>query len=114
MPAGVGPKGLFPPSTAFRTVERTIEEAIIERPHVLWVEIGFGIAIALFAAIVVAGQQISTAVYVAMLLIFLAAFVLFAVFAEGAAHRAEHRGAEGAATRRFGQAASRRQAPTGL
>lgn len=62
----------------------------MDKPHVLWVEIGFGIAIAAFAAIVAVGQQVSTATYITLLLSFLAAFVVFTVFAEGAAHRAEH------------------------
>jgi high-affinity K+ transport system ATPase subunit B len=75
----------------------------MDRPHVLWVEIGFGIAIAAFAAIVVIGQQTSTAVYVGLLLGFLALFVAFSFFAEGAAHRAEHHIAGAAATRRLSE-----------
>jgi F0F1-type ATP synthase assembly protein I len=84
------------------------------RPHVLWVEVGFGIAIAAFAAIIVVGQQTSTSTYVGMLSVFLAVFIAFTVAAEGAAHRAEKRVGAEQTSRRRGATPGGRRAPTGV
>ena len=84
------------------------------RPHVLWVEIGFGIAIAAFAAIIVVGQQTSTSTYVWMLGAFLAVFIAFTVVAEGAAHRAEERVGAELTSRQLGATPGGRSAPTGI
>lgn len=63
----------------------------IDKPHVLWIEVGFGIAVAVFAALVVIGREAGTSAFTVMMLVFLAVFIGFTIVAELAAVRSEQR-----------------------
>jgi hypothetical protein len=76
------------------------------------VEIGFGIAVAVFALLVVIGREAGTATFAALMLAYLTAFIAFTVAAEAAAIRAEESLPE--PTARRSRAATYRSTATGM
>lgn len=72
----------------------------MDGPHVLWVEVGFGVAVAVFTALAVVGRELGTAAFTVTMVVFLGAFIGLTIAAEAAAVRSEGRGVErGAASR---------------